>query len=168
MQIFKIIICIIVFVALQGLLPRFFNVDLTLVLTVYLALKRNPLQGTLVGASAGYSLDILSGVKLIGAGSFTKTVIGFVLSTINVHFAIDRKLTRLIILVVSSIVNPLLFLGLHYIFNQMPQVLTGQEIVKLTAWQAAGNLIIGFLVFPILDKIFAEESYLGGHRSANW
>lgn len=177
MQVVKIIIAIILFLALQSLLPNVIpqfassflpRVDLTLILTVYLSLKRNPLQGTIVGATTGYSYDLISGINLLGASSFTKTVIGFTVSTINVRFAIDNKLTRLFILVGASIVNILLFLGLHYIFNSMPEGLTAPEIVKLTAWQAACNLIIGFFLFPVLDRIFVQDSYLATGRSSNW
>jgi rod shape-determining protein MreD len=171
-QIVKIIIAIILAVALQGLItkfvPQFSRIDLTLILTVYLSLKRKPLQGTLVGAGAGYAYDLMTGVKLLGASSFTKTVIGFTLSTINVHFAIDRKLTRLFILVLASVVNKLLFIGLHSVFHAMLLEWTPPEIVKLTAWHAAGNLILGFFLFPILDRAFAEQPYVGSRRAAHW
>jgi rod shape-determining protein MreD len=148
--------------------PQFSRVDLTLILTVYLSLKRKPMQGTLVGAAAGYGYDLMSGVKLLGASSFTKTIIGFTISTINVHFAIDRKLSRLFILVAASVVNKLIFIGLHSIFHAMMQDWTPPEIVKLTAWHAAGNLIIGFFLFPILDRAFAEQPYVGNRRMAHY
>ncbi|MBN8724135.1 MAG: hypothetical protein J0M03_14450 [Acidobacteria bacterium] len=167
-QVIKIIIAIVFFVALQGLLPlyipQFTRVDIPLVLSVYLALKRNPMQGTLVGAATGYTSDIASGVSLLGAGGFTKTLIGFIIASINVHFAIDNKLTRLFVLVLASVVNVTLFLALHYVFNSLPINLNTPEIVKLTAWQAAGNLIIGFFLFPILDRIFTQNSYGGNAR----
>ncbi len=159
-------------VAFQGLIskyiPQFKRIDLTLIITVYFSLKRKPLQGTLVGASAGYAYDLATGEVLLGAGSFIKTVIGFVISTINVHFAIDRKLMRLLILVIASIVNVMLFWGLHSIFN-MPLNYPPPEIVKLTAWQAAGNLILGFFIFPFLDRAFVEQPYVGSsRRAAHW
>jgi len=171
-QIVKIVIAIIFFVGLQGLLSNYireFNrLDLTLVLIVYLSLKRNPMQGTIVGAIAGYAYDLVSGVGLLGASSFTKTVIGFITATLNVRFAIDNKLTRLIIIVIASIVNVMLFLGLHYVFNSLPEGLNLREIVKLTAWQAAGNLIIGFFLFPIFDRIFVQDSYSASTRAGSW
>lgn len=178
MQIFKIILSILFCLIFQGLIAKyvryFDRVDLTLIVVVYLSLKRNPMQGTLVGAAAGYLFDLMAGVKLLGASSFTKTVIGFVLATTNVHFAIDRKLTRLFILVVASIVNLLIFLGLHSVFHvELNSVFTSvsnwtpPEIVKLTAWHAAGNLIVGFILFPIMDKIFVDQPYATGRR-AGW
>lgn len=172
MQIIKIVIAIILFVSLQGLFSNYFvefkRLDLTLILIVYLSLKRNPMQGTLVGAGAGYLYDLVSGVGLLGASSFTKTLIGFITSTLNVRFAIDNKLTRLIVIAVASIVNVLLFIGLHYVFNSLPEGLNVREIVKLTAWQAAGNLIIGFLLFPILDRIFTYNPYSASTRAGGW
>jgi rod shape-determining protein MreD len=176
-QILKIILGIILCLAFQGLIAKFFRpfdrVDLSLILTVYLALQRNPLQGTLVGASTGYGYDLLSGVRLLGASSFTKTVIGFVVATINVRFAIDHKLTRLFVLVVASIVNLLIFIGLHSIFrveltsvfSSLPRW-TPPELAKLAAWHVAGNLTVGFFLFPILDRIFSEKLY--GKKRGKW
>ncbi len=172
MQIVKIVIAIIFFVGLQGLLSNyvreFQRLDITLILVVYLSLKRNPMQGTIVGALAGYAYDLLSGVGLLGASSFTKTLIGFTVATFNVRFAIDNKLTRLIVIVIASIVNVTLFIGLHYVFNSLPEDLHLRDIVKLTAWQAAGNLIIGFFLFPIFDRIFVQDSYSASTRTGSW
>lgn len=175
MQIFKIIAAIILFVALQGALSSFMErleyVDLTLIITVYLSLKRNPMQGMLSGAGAGLAYDVVSGGPLLGAGSFTKTVIGFVLSSLNVHFAIDRKLMRLFILTVASAGNVLLFVGLYWVFNHKSPLVgssTPAEIARLTAWQAGGNLILAFFLFPILDKVFADNPYTSGRKAAKW
>lgn len=174
-QILKIIIAIVLAVAFQGLVSKYIQaferIDLTLVITVYLSLKRKPLQGTLVGSASGLAYDFLTGVRLWGASGFTKTLIGFTLSSINVHFAIDRKLTRLFVLVLASVANVLIFIGLHSVFNDLPKIMpvvTAREIVKLTAWQAAGNLIVGFFLFPLLDRIFVEQPYVGSRRVAQW
>ena len=175
MQIFKIVLAIIVSVALQGVLTKFVRrfefTDLTLVITVYLSLKRKPIQGMLVGAGAGLAFDAVSGGPLLGASGFAKTIIGFILSSINVHFAIDNKLMRLFMLVLASVVNILLFIGLYWVFNAqspLPMSSTPSEIAKLTAWQAAGNLILGFFLFPILDRAFVEQPYVGSRRAAHW
>lgn len=177
MQIFKIIIAVILFVALQGVLARFVRrfefVDLTLIITVYLSLKRKPLQGMLVGAGAGIAFDALTGGPLLGASGFVKTIIGFVLSSLNVHFAIDRKLMRLFMIVLASVGNVLLFVALYLVFNfndlvPLPMTSTPVEIAKLTAWQAAGNLILAFFLFPILDRAFVEQPYVGSRKAAHW
>jgi rod shape-determining protein MreD len=180
-QIFKIIIAIIIFAGLQGAIsrfvPRFEFLDLTLILTVYLSLKRKPLQGMLVGAGAGLACDALTGAPLLGASGFVKTIIGFILSSLNVHFAIDRKLMRLFMIVLASAGNVLLFIALYLVFNfndqvPLPMSSTPGEIAKLTAWQAAGNLILGFILFPILDPIldraFVEQPYVGSRKAAHW
>ncbi|MBL8148760.1 MAG: rod shape-determining protein MreD [Blastocatellia bacterium] len=172
MNIFKIVLVVLVVVALQGAFSRYISqidyTDLTLIVAVYLSLKRNPLQGTLVGCLAGLSYDAVVGGPLLGASGFAKTLIGFTLSTINVHFAIDRKLMRLFMVILASAVNVLIFLGLYGLFDSqasLPISSTPSEIGKLTAFQAAGNLILAFFIFPILDKVFAEEPYVGGRRA---
>ena len=175
MQIFKIIVAIIIFSGVQGVIPRFWGgfryFDLTLIITVYLSLKRKPLQGMLVGMGSGLAYDALTGGQLLGASGFVKTIIGFIISSINVHFAIDRKLLRLFVLVLASVGNVLLFIGLYLVFGEqvpLPMSSTANEIAKLTAWQAAGNLILGFFLFPILDRAFVEQPYVGSRRTAHW
>ncbi len=172
MHLFKIILCILLAVGIQGAvsrhIPGFEYLDLTLIITIYLSLKRNPMQGTLVGSASGLTYDAISTGPLLGASGFTKTLIGFVISSLNIHFAIDRKLMRLLVVVIASVGNVLIFIGLYWIFNSktpLPQSSTPPEIAKLTAWQAAGNLILSFFIFPILDRVFVDQPYATGRRA---
>jgi len=51
--------------------------DLTIVLLVYVALRRGQLQGTIYGFLFGLLLDIFTG-GLIGSAMFSKTLAGFI------------------------------------------------------------------------------------------
>ncbi|MCS6885174.1 MAG: rod shape-determining protein MreD [Acidobacteriota bacterium] len=171
MRLLKIIFCILLAVGLQGAIsryiPYFEYLDLTLIIVTYFSLKRNPMQGTLVGSAAGLAYDAVTTGPLLGASGFTKTLIGFTIASTNVYFAIDRKLLRLFVVVLASIANVLTFIALYWIFssnNPLPSSSTPQEIAKLTAWQAAGNLILSFFIFPILDQVFADQPYSIGRR----
>src|SRR5258708_23323683 len=61
-------------------------VDLTLILVVYFALQREPLQALIVAAVAGLATDFISGrPALLGAGGFSKT-----LTSYAVYFGASR------------------------------------------------------------------------------
>src|SRR5260221_6077281 len=77
-----IALLLLVSIALQSALRSIWQpmgyVDLTLILVVYFALQRQPLQALIVGAAAGLATDIISGhPALLGAGGFSKTLTAY-------------------------------------------------------------------------------------------
>ncbi|HEX9629534.1 MAG TPA: hypothetical protein VF961_05905, partial [Pyrinomonadaceae bacterium] len=71
-----IAVLLVLAVALQSALRAIWQplgyVDLTLMLVVYFALQREPLQALVVGAVAGLATDFVSGPPaLLGAGGFS-------------------------------------------------------------------------------------------------
>ena len=58
--------------AIEGVVP-----DLTIILLVFLALRRVQIQGTIYGFLFGFLLDIFTG-GLIGSAMFSKTLAGFI------------------------------------------------------------------------------------------
>src|SRR6266852_1594270 len=78
----KIAVLLVVAVALQSALRSVWQplgyVDLTLILVVYFALQRQPLQALIVGAAAGLATDFISSSPaLLGAGGFSKTLTAY-------------------------------------------------------------------------------------------
>src|SRR5437764_1097995 len=111
----KVVVSIGVAVALQGLIPRFwqpFNyVDLPLVITVYFALMRNPVLGMLVGYVAGLGGDLApASGAVVGVGGFSKTIIGFVVANVGVRIPLQGPFTRILVLGLAALVNSLLFI----------------------------------------------------------
>src|SRR5260370_33695761 len=77
-----IALLLLVSIALQSALRSVWQpmgyVDLTLILVVYFALQRQPLQALVAGAAAGLATDFISGrPALLGAGRFSKTLTAY-------------------------------------------------------------------------------------------
>jgi rod shape-determining protein MreD len=53
--------------SLRALWPPLVYVDLPLIVVVYFALQRDPLQALVIGAVAGLAMDALGGGGLLGA-----------------------------------------------------------------------------------------------------
>src|ERR1700728_19572 len=86
---------------LQAWLPRVVGrydwVDLPLVITVYFALgRRNPLQGTIMGAAMGLFEDALSH-KPIGINGIAKTVVGFLAGSVGIRIDVDNHTIRVLL-----------------------------------------------------------------------
>jgi rod shape-determining protein MreD len=131
--------------------------DLVLIVTVYSSFGRDPLRAMLVGASAGLVQDSFSG-GILGAQSFIKTIIGFVASSLSVRFALDNPLPRLIVMVGASIVNGLLFVGLHWLFGIGLIAQPVQDnLIRRLGWQLLANVLGAVIIFRLLDRIMRES-----------
>ena len=166
----KLIAVLFVAVTAESLLPRYWGpatyVDLPLIVTVYFALMRDPVLGMLTGYAAGLSGDLASGSgPIIGVGGFSKTIIGFLVATIAVRFSLEGPLVRVVVIGVSSIVNSVLFIGLHNLMDQgLTDETSPERIAMKVAFEAAANLILGVVLFWLMDKLFPEHAASGQMR----
>jgi len=132
------------------------DLDLVLIVTVYISLGRNPLRAMLVGASAGLVQDSFSG-GILGAQSFIKTLIGFIAGSLSVRIALHNPLPRLIIMAAASIVNGLMFVGLHWLFGvRLVAPPVGDNLVRHLGWQLLANVVGAAIIFRILDAVMRE------------
>src|SRR6201995_14640 len=88
-------------IVLQALLPRPFPklsiLDLPLIVTVFFAVsRRNPVAGTLTGASIGLLQDALTN-QPIGVNGMAKSVIGYIAASIGVQVDVEALTTRIFI-----------------------------------------------------------------------
>ena len=98
---------------LQAWLPRVVGpydyFDLPLVVTVYFALgRRNPIQGTLMGAGMGLFEDALS-QHAIGVNGIAKTVVGFIAASVGVRIDVENHTIRLILNFLLSLLSSAIF-----------------------------------------------------------
>ncbi len=98
---------------LQAWLPRVVGpyawFDLPLVVTVYFALgRRNPVQGTLMGAGMGLFEDALS-QHAIGVNGIAKTVVGFIAASVGVRIDVENHTIRLILNFLLSLLSSAIF-----------------------------------------------------------
>ena len=160
----KILIVIILAVALDSQVPTWWEsfryVDLTLLVTVYFALMRDPVVGMVVGFVAGLAGDLAPGAgPVVGVGGFSKTCIGYLIATIAVRFSLESAPIRVLIVAVSSLVNSALFIGLHGLMGQsLTQETAPERLVLRVLVEAAANLVAGVGLFWLLDRVFPDNA----------
>ena len=137
---------------LQAWLPRlvrgFTWFDLPLVVTVYFALaRRNPIQGTLMGAGMGRFEDALTG-HAIGVNGIAKTVAGFLAGSVGVRIDVENHTFRMMVTFVLSLLSSVIYFSIYRILLGLNLEWSWlAELVK-----AVANSLIAMVLFPLLDR----------------
>ena len=142
---------------LQAWLPRVMGpyawFDLPLVVTVYFALgRRNPIQGTLMGAAMGLFEDALSH-HAIGVNGVAKTVVGFLAASVGVRIDVENHTIRLILNFLLSLLSSAIFVFIYRVLLGLD--LQWQWFTEL--FRAIGNSLIAIVLFPLLDRLQIKE-----------
>ena len=152
----KITIAIIIAVLLQWSLRNVHEtmafVDFPLIIIVYAALQRNAFKSLLFGTFAGIAVDALSG-GLLGANGFTKTLIAFMVSELARRVYLDNLLLRIPVIAGASLVNNLIYYGLHSLFGQQPSL----DLATTTAYSVIGTTIAGTIIYLLLERFSADK-----------
>jgi rod shape-determining protein MreD len=167
-QTFKIALTIVIALFLQLLLCNYFGffryLDLPLLITVYFSLQRDLLKGMLTGLAAGLGGDIVAG-GILGAGGFSKTLIGYIISVTSVKFSLEHPLARLGVVALASISNTLLLVGLYLMLEQtrvpeqtLPLTGTWAQLARTVGWKALADTVGALFVFVTLDRVFLEQA----------
>ncbi len=136
---------------LQAWLPRLLHghtwFDLPLVITIYFALaRRDPIQGTIMGAGMGIFEDALSR-NAIGVNGIAKTVAGFLAGSVGVRIDVDNFIIRLMLTFLLSLLSGAIYVLVFRVLMGMDQEWRGlEELMK-----AVGNSLAAMVVFPLLD-----------------
>jgi rod shape-determining protein MreD len=142
---------------LQAWLPRVLGpyawFDLPLVVTVYFALgRRNPIQGTVMGALMGLFEDALT-QHAIGVNGIAKTAVGFLAASVGVRIEVENQIVRLLLNFLLSLLSSAIYLfvsrfllGLALEWSWLSELL-----------RAVGNSLIALVLFPLLDRLQIRE-----------
>jgi rod shape-determining protein MreD len=141
----------------QAWLPRVTSpydwFDMPLVVTIYFALgRRDPIQGTLMGAALGLFEDAISH-HAIGINGIAKSVVGFLAASTGVRVEVDNHAIRLVFTLVLSLVSSAIYLF-------VTRFLLGLEIEwswLTELFRALGNSVIALVLFPLLDRLQIRE-----------
>jgi len=140
-------------VVLQAWLPRLLWghiwFDLPLVVTVYFALvRRDPIQGTVMGAALGLFEDALTH-HAIGINGVAKTAVGFLAGSVGVRIDVENRSIRLMLTFLLSLLSSVIYLfiyrillGLDLEWNWLGELL-----------KAVGNTVIALVLFDLLDRL---------------
>jgi rod shape-determining protein MreD len=142
---------------LQAWLPRIVGrydwFDLPLLVTVFFALgRRNPLQGTVMGAVMGLFQDALSH-NPIGINGIAKTIVGFLAGSVGIRIDVDNHVIRVLLTFALSLLSSAIYLfvarfllGLAADWNWLTELL-----------RAVGNGVIALVLFPLLDRLRVRD-----------
>jgi rod shape-determining protein MreD len=132
---------------LPGMLHSHAWFDFPLVITVYFALaRRDPIQGTMMGAGMGIFEDALTH-HAIGANGIAKTVAGFLAGSVGVRIDVDNFIIRLMLTFLLSLLSSFLYVLIYRVLLGMDQEWRGlEELMK-----AVGTSAAAMVVFPLLD-----------------
>lgn len=153
----KIAAVLVVAIALQSALRAIWQplayVDLTLILLVYFALQREPLNALFVAAAAGLALDALSG-GLLGAGGFSKVLTAYAVYFVAQRVMLDTTLFRIPILVGASLIDNLVYVGMHRLLGQTPTM----PFVPSLAYRLVATTIVGTFLLYLYDSYFSAKA----------
>jgi rod shape-determining protein MreD len=130
--------------ALRSVWQPFGYVDLTLILVVYFALQRQPLQALVVGAAAGLLTDIMTGrPALLGAGGFSKTLTAYAVYFVASRVMLDTPILRIPVLASAILIDNAVYVGMHRLLGQSPPMPFIQSLsYKLIATTVAGTILL--------------------------
>lgn len=132
----------------------FLYLDFPLFAVLYLTLAEESLVWMVVsGTAVGFVQDSLS-PGLPGVNGFAKIFVGFVAYLANAFIAVDRVITRWIMLLGCSLLCSLLVLVLRILFLDRSEILDWQRLL----WSSLVNACIGLLMFYLLDKLFRAKN----------
>ncbi|HEY1806558.1 MAG TPA: rod shape-determining protein MreD [Terracidiphilus sp.] len=142
---------------LQAWLPRVAGryewFDLPLVITVFFALsRRNPLQGSVMGAVMGLFEDALSH-NAIGINGIAKTAAGFLAGSVGIRIDVDNHLIRVLLTFALSLVSSGVYLFVARFLLGLP--VDWSWLMELL--RAAGNGVIALVLFPLLDRLQVRD-----------
>jgi rod shape-determining protein MreD len=142
---------------LQAWLPRVIGpydwFDLPLVITIYFALgRRDPIQGTIMGAAMGLFEDALSH-RPIGINGIAKTVVGFLAASVGIRVEVDNHVVRLLMNFGLSLLASGIYLFVTRFLLNLP--VEWSWLTELL--RAVGNSLIALVLFPLLDRLQVRD-----------
>ena len=105
------------------------------------------------GTAVGFLQDSIS-PGLPGVNGFAKISVGFVAYLANAFIAVDRVVTRWIMLFGCSLLCSLVVLVLRILFLDRSEIFYWQRLL----WSSLLNACIGLLMFYLLDKLFRAKN----------
>ena len=138
---------------LQAFVPRwlpFFNIfDLPLLVTIFFAMaRRNPVAGLLTGSVIGLLQDALAG-REIGLYGISKTVVGYVASSLGVKIDLENSGARLLLTLVFYVIHEIVYFTVARGMVSLP--LQWSWVHELSS--ALTNALLGVALYAALDRL---------------
>ena len=122
--------------------------DPFLLVVVYCGLFGGETHGMLAGAAAGWVQDVHFGGRVLGLSGLSKVLVGFGVGAGSTRFHLGEPAARLLVLMVATIVDALLFGQLAQVFDVQAYELSPLGVIV----RAVVNGAVGMVVFETMDR----------------
>jgi rod shape-determining protein MreD len=123
------------------------RVNLVLVAVVYVALAFGAVTGLLAGTIGGLAQDAIAG-GIIGIGSLSKTIVGFLVGVLGAQFIVSTPVPRFLMFVGASFLHEFLYQGLTALVEARAFRMQYSETVV----QAVVNGAVGIAAFLLVER----------------
>jgi rod shape-determining protein MreD len=152
MKIAGVFLALAVALALQTTLAGFTvggvrAVNLVLVVVVFAALAFGPVTGLLAGVGGGLVQDALAG-GVVGLGSLSKTIVGFVVGVLGAQFIVSQPIPRFVMFAGATVLHELCYQA----FSAVVEVRQMRFQYSVVLTQAVVNAILGVLAFAVVER----------------
>jgi rod shape-determining protein MreD len=154
-----IAVLLVVAIALQSALRAIWQplayIDLTLILVVYFALQREPLQALVVAAAAGLATDFIGGPPaLLGAGGFSKTLTAYAIYFVASRVMLDTTLLRIPVLAGATMFDNGVYVGMHRLLGQTPPM----PFIQSLSYKLIATTVGGTILLYLYDSYFSGKA----------
>ena len=153
----KIAVILLVAIALPSALRAVWQplayVDLALIVVVYFALQREPLNALFIAAIAGLATDALSR-GLLGAGGFSKVLTAYAVYFVASRVMLDTTLLRIPVLAAASLIDNLVYFGMNRLLGQTPSM----PFVQALSYKLIATTVVGTLLLYIHDNYLSDKA----------
>jgi len=130
-------------------------VDLALIIVVYFALQREALQALVVAALAGLAMDLISGPPaLLGAWGFSHVLTAYAVYFFASRVMLDTTLLRIPVLAAASLVDNLVYVGMHRLLGQTPPM----PFIQSLSYKLIATTVTGTILLYMYESFFSTKA----------
>jgi rod shape-determining protein MreD len=135
-------------------MPRLAIVDLPLIVTLFFAIsRRNPIAGTITGATIGLLQDVLTS-QPIGVNGMAKSLIGYAAASLGSRIDVENTGTRAVLTFGFSFVQSVL---LYLIERRLLGIRAFHLLWLHELIRAVVNTAVGVPIYLLLDRFKYQE-----------
>ena len=153
----KIVIVLVVAIALPSSLRAVWEplayADLALIVVVYFALQREPLNALLIAAISGLATDALSG-GLLGAGGFSKVLTAYAVYFVASRVMLDTTVLRIPVLAGAALIDNLVYVGMNRLLGQP----SSMPFVQGLSYKLIATTITGTILLYVYDSYLSDKA----------
>ena len=128
-------------------------IDVGLILVVYFALQREPVQALFVGAATGLAIDALGG-GLLGAGGFSKTLTAYIVYLVASRVMLDTTVLRIPVLAGATLIDNVVFVGMTRLLGQTPS----QPFAQALSNKLIATTVTGTILLFLFESLFSQRA----------